>query len=216
MGTARRRAVANDRGDERMKKRPAWRTGSIPVRSDTIHLIGQVPLHTHQQLRDYLAKSEALAVELSADDAHGFAIFAAVSGSDAALEKGQFEEAVAIARQIEQIKAQLTMKPAAEKGRKFPGGSRPGRQNALSARPRIPGLSHRCRARTGRASWHTYRRTFSTWSHDAGIPGKVTAELMGHANVMTTMNIYTQVLPGAVRETAGRIEGNLFAPHPGA
>jgi len=35
----------------------------------------------------------------------------------------------------------------------------------------------------------------------------------------TTMNIYTQVLPGAVRETAGRIEGNLFAlcshPHSG-
>jgi integrase len=58
-----------------------------------------------------------------------------------------------------------------------------------------------------RANWHTFRRTFSTWSHDAGIPGKVTAELMENASVATTMNIYTQVLPGAVRETAGRIEG---------
>ena len=48
----------------------------------------------------------------------------------------------------------------------------------------------------------------------------MTAELMGHASVLTTMNIYTQVLPGAVRDTAGPDRGELvrtlFAPHPGA
>src|SRR5689334_3398939 len=34
-----------------------------------------------------------------------------------------------------------------------------------------------------RASWLTFRRTYSTWSHQQGVPGKVTAQLMGHANV---------------------------------
>src|SRR4029453_10460544 len=37
----------------------------------------------------------------------------------------------------------------------------------------------------------TFRRTYSSWSHDKGVPGKVVAQLMGHANVDTTLNIYT-------------------------
>jgi integrase len=43
-----------------------------------------------------------------------------------------------------------------------------------------------------RASWLTFRRTYSSWSHDKGAPGKVVAQLMGHANVDTTLNVYTQ------------------------
>jgi integrase len=44
------------------------------------------------------------------------------------------------------------------------------------------------------ATWLTFRRTYSSWSHDKGVPGKVVAQLMGHANVDTTLNVYTQVL----------------------
>jgi integrase len=33
-----------------------------------------------------------------------------------------------------------------------------------------------------------------------GVPGKVIAQLMGHANVDTTINVYTQVLDGSVPE----------------
>lgn len=33
------------------------------------------------------------------------------------------------------------------------------------------------------ASWLTFRRTFSTWSHQKGIPAKDIAEMMGHADV---------------------------------
>src|SRR5262249_50547512 len=47
-----------------------------------------------------------------------------------------------------------------------------------------------------RATWLTFRRTYSAWSHEKGIPGKVIAQLMGHAAVDTTLNIYTQVLDG--------------------
>ncbi len=42
-----------------------------------------------------------------------------------------------------------------------------------------------------RASWLTFRRTYSSWAHDKGVPGKVLAQLMGHAKVDTTLNIYT-------------------------
>jgi hypothetical protein len=31
------------------------------------------------------------------------------------------------------------------------------------------------------------------------MPGKVIAQLMGHAKVDTTLNVYTQVIDGAVR-----------------
>ena len=60
------------------------------------------------------------------------------------------------------------------------------------------------------ATWLTFRRTYSSWSHDKGVPGKVIAQLMGHANVDTTLNVYTQVLDGSVREAVEKIGGELF------
>ena len=35
--------------------------------------------------------------------------------------------------------------------------------------------------------------------------------LMGHANVDTTLNVYTQVLDGSVRDAVEKIGGELFA-----
>ena len=49
-----------------------------------------------------------------------------------------------------------------------------------------------------------------SWSHDRGVPGKVTAQLMGHANVDTTLNVYTQGLDGAVKEAVEKVGGELF------
>lgn len=43
-----------------------------------------------------------------------------------------------------------------------------------------------------RATWLTFRRTYTSWAHGAGIPGKVIAQLMGHAKVDTTLNVYAQ------------------------
>jgi integrase len=50
-----------------------------------------------------------------------------------------------------------------------------------------------------RVTWLTFRRTYSSWAHDKGVPGKVTAQLMGHANVYTTLNSYTQVMDASLR-----------------
>ena len=61
-----------------------------------------------------------------------------------------------------------------------------------------------------RATWLTFRRTYSPWSHEKGVPGKVVAQLMGHANVDTTLNVYTQVLDGSVRDAVEKIGRDLF------
>jgi integrase len=61
-----------------------------------------------------------------------------------------------------------------------------------------------------RATWLTFRRTYSSWSHDRGVPGKVVAQLMGHANVDTTLNVYTQVLDGSMRQAVEEVGGGLF------
>ena len=62
-----------------------------------------------------------------------------------------------------------------------------------------------------RATWLTFRRTYSSWSDQQGVPGKVTAQLMGHANVDTTLNEYTQVLDGLVRDAVERVGSELNA-----
>ena len=61
-----------------------------------------------------------------------------------------------------------------------------------------------------RATWLTFRRTYSSWSHDKGVPGKVIAQLMGHANVDTTLNVYAQALDGALRTAVKKIGTELF------
>jgi integrase len=61
-----------------------------------------------------------------------------------------------------------------------------------------------------RATWLTFRRTYSSWTHDKGVPAKVIAQVMGHTKVDTTMNVYTQVLDGAARAAADRVGTELF------
>lgn len=61
-----------------------------------------------------------------------------------------------------------------------------------------------------RATWLTFRRTYSSWAHEKGVPGKVVAQLMGHAKVDTTLNVYTQVVDGALRMAAAKIGSGLF------
>ena len=61
-----------------------------------------------------------------------------------------------------------------------------------------------------RATWLTFRRTYSSWSHDKGVPGKVVAQLMGHANVDTTLNVYTQVLDASLRAAVETVGTELF------
>jgi len=59
-------------------------------------------------------------------------------------------------------------------------------------------------------SWLTFRRTYSSWAHEKGVPGKVVATLMGHSKVDTTLNVYTQVLDDSLRGAAEKVGSELI------
>jgi integrase len=50
------------------------------------------------------------------------------------------------------------------------------------------------------ATWLTSWRTYSTWAREKGVPGQIVAQVMGHAKVDTTLNLYTQVLEPPLTE----------------
>ncbi|MGE3341878.1 MAG: tyrosine-type recombinase/integrase [Vicinamibacterales bacterium] len=54
-------------------------------------------------------------------------------------------------------------------------------------------------------SWLTFRRTYASWAHHKGVPGKVQAKLMGHEKVDTSVNVYSQVIDGAQRAAAQQV-----------
>jgi integrase len=56
------------------------------------------------------------------------------------------------------------------------------------------------KASVGRIGWHTFRHTYSTLLNEYGTDAKVQQELLRHADIRTTMNIYTRAVPERLRE----------------
>ncbi len=42
--------------------------------------------------------------------------------------------------------------------------------------------------------WHTFRHTYRFWLDETGAPMKVQQELMRHASIQTTMNVYGRAM----------------------
>lgn len=61
------------------------------------------------------------------------------------------------------------------------------------------------RAGIGKVGWHTFRHTFSSILHQGGTSMAVQKELLRHADIQTTMNIYTQAVSTAKREAVHRV-----------
>ena len=61
-----------------------------------------------------------------------------------------------------------------------------------------------------RATSLTFRRTDASRSHDQGVPGKVVAKLMGHANADVTLNVYTQAMDASLRAAVDRVGKEVF------
>jgi integrase len=57
----------------------------------------------------------------------------------------------------------------------------------------------------GVIGWHTFRRTFSSLIHAQGTGLAVQRELLRHADIRTTMNIYTQGIPADKREAIDKL-----------
>lgn len=61
------------------------------------------------------------------------------------------------------------------------------------------------RAGLGRIGWHTFRHTYSTMLRALRVDLKVQQELLRHADIRTTLNIYTQAVPEALREANSKV-----------
>jgi integrase len=57
----------------------------------------------------------------------------------------------------------------------------------------------------GRIGWHTFRHSYSTLLRSLEVDVKVQQELLRHADIRTTMNIYTQAVPDALRDANSKV-----------
>ena len=65
-----------------------------------------------------------------------------------------------------------------------------------------------------RIGWHGLRHLHSTLQSEAGVPMKVVQAQMGHADLETTLTIYTHVVPGSQRRAVGKLEELIFPNFP--
>jgi len=60
--------------------------------------------------------------------------------------------------------------------------------------------------------WHTFRHTYRSWLDETGAPMKVQQELMRHASIQTTMNVYGQAMSSSKREANGKVVEMVLRP----
>jgi hypothetical protein len=53
--------------------------------------------------------------------------------------------------------------------------------------------------------WHTVRHSYRSWLDETGAPMKVQQELMRHASIQTTMNVYGQAMSSSKREANSKV-----------
>jgi integrase len=61
------------------------------------------------------------------------------------------------------------------------------------------------RAGLGLLGWHSFRHSYSTLLRSLQVDLKVQQELLRHSDIRTTMNIYTQAVPDAMREANSKV-----------
>jgi integrase len=66
------------------------------------------------------------------------------------------------------------------------------------------------KAGIGNIGWHTFRHTYSTLLHALGAKPAVQKELLRHADIQTTLNIYTQAISSEKREAASMVANTLW------
>ncbi len=64
----------------------------------------------------------------------------------------------------------------------------------------------------GRIGWHTFRHTYRPWLNETGAPMKVQQELMRHASIQTTMNVYGQAMTSSRREANSKVVKMVLKP----
>jgi integrase len=64
----------------------------------------------------------------------------------------------------------------------------------------------------GKVGWHTLRHSYSTLLRSLGADVKVQQELLRHADIATTLNVYTQAVSAQKREAASKVARVLLKP----
>ena len=64
--------------------------------------------------------------------------------------------------------------------------------------------------RYGALGWHTFRHTYRSWLDETGAPMKVQQELMRHASIQTTMNVYGRAMTDSKRKANSQVVGLVF------
>jgi len=65
----------------------------------------------------------------------------------------------------------------------------------------------------GRIGWHTFRHTFRTLLDETGAPMKVQQELMRHADIRTTMNVYGKAMDESKRAAHSKVVSLVLPSH---
>src|SRR5271157_132861 len=68
------------------------------------------------------------------------------------------------------------------------------------------------RAGLGMVGWHTFRHTYRTWMGNNGTPLGIQKDLMRHADIKTTMNVYGGSMPEAMREANSQVVRMAIQP----
>ena len=66
------------------------------------------------------------------------------------------------------------------------------------------------KAGIGNIGWHTFRHSYSTLLHALGTKPAVQKELLRHADIQTTLNIYTQAVSAEKRRAASKVVSALW------
>ena len=66
------------------------------------------------------------------------------------------------------------------------------------------------KAGVGNIGWHTFRHTYSTLLHSLGTKPAVQKELLRHANIQTTLNVYTRAISEEKRKAASEVAHILY------
>lgn len=66
------------------------------------------------------------------------------------------------------------------------------------------------KAGVGRIGWHSFRHSYSTLLNELGTDLKVQQALLRHAEIRTTMNVYTRAVPNRLRQANSRLVSVLL------
>lgn len=72
------------------------------------------------------------------------------------------------------------------------------------------------RAGIGEIGWHTFRHTNASVMDQEGIRMKVAQELLRHADIQTTMNVYTGAMEKDKQDAAFRMARRMLKKEPQA